>query len=63
VQGPQRVLSTFELADGSVFVDAAQLGAGTHRVTLQAELPQSVEVTRRDPEVQTLEIAPPRSAH
>jgi len=63
VQGPQRVLSNFELPDGSVFVDAAQLGAGTHRVTPQAELPQSVEVTRRDPEVQTLEIVAPRSGH
>ena len=61
VQGPQRVLSNFDLPDGSVFVDAGSLGPGTHRVTLQAELPQSLEVTRRDPEVQTLEIGPPRS--
>jgi YbbR domain-containing protein len=63
VQGPQRVLSNYELPDGSVFVDAGTLGPGTHRVTLQAELPQSVEVTRRDPEVHTLEIGPPRSGH
>ena len=63
VQGPQRVLSNFDLPDGSVFVDAGSLGSGTHRVTPQAELPQSLEVTRRDPEVQTLEIGPPRSAH
>jgi len=63
VQGPQRVLSNYELPDGSVFVDAGTLGPGTHRVTLQAVLPQSVEVTRRDPEVHTLEIGPPRSGH
>jgi YbbR domain-containing protein len=66
VQGPQRVLSNFELPDGSVFVDAANLEPGSHRVTPQADLPQSIEVTRRDPDVQTLEIGPPpppRSRH
>ena len=60
VQGPQHLLSSYHLQDGSVYVDAAGLGPGSHRVTPQAELPQALEVSRRDPEVQTLEIKPAR---
>jgi len=56
VQGPQRVLSNYELESGTVYVDAAGLEPGTYRVTPKIELPQSIEVTRRDPEVQTLEL-------
>jgi len=58
VQGPQRVLSTYKLEDGSVYVDAAALDPGVHRVSPTVELPQSLEVTRREPEVLSLEIAP-----
>ncbi len=57
VQGPQRVLSSYNLEPGTVFVDAANREPGTYRVTPQIELPQSIEISRRDPEVQTLEIA------
>ena len=60
VTGPQRVLTTYELPDGSVYVDASALGPGSHRVTPKTELPQSLEVTRREPEVQRLEISAPR---
>jgi hypothetical protein len=60
--GPQRVLSAYQLEDGSVFVNASNLEPGTHRVTPTAELPQSLEVTKRDPEVQTLELVPGRAA-
>jgi len=56
VEGPQRVLSNYQLQDGAVYVDAAGLAPGTHRVMPRAELPQALEVTRRDPEVQALEI-------
>src|SRR5439155_1277388 len=56
VQGPQRVLSNYALEAGSVYVDAAGLEPGTYRVTPKIELPQSIEVTRREPEVQTLEL-------
>jgi YbbR domain-containing protein len=62
VQGPQRILTSYDLPDGSVWVDANRLDAGSHRVTPQVALPQSLEVTRREPEVQTLEIAPARAA-
>lgn len=57
VQGPQRVLSNYVLEPGSVYVDAAGLEPGTYRVTPKVELPQSIEVTRREPEVPTLELA------
>ena len=56
VQGPQRVLSSYALEAGSVYVDAAGLEPGNYRVTPKIELPQSIEVTRREPEVQTLEV-------
>jgi hypothetical protein len=56
VQGPQRLLNNYALEAGSVFVDAAGKEPGSHRVTPTVELPQSIEVTRREPEVQTLEI-------
>src|SRR5439155_24387300 len=56
VQGPQRVLSTYAREAGIVYVDAAGLEPGTYRVTPKIELPQSIEVTRREPEVQTLEL-------
>jgi YbbR domain-containing protein len=60
VEGPQRILSAFKLPDGSVYVDAAGLEAGSHRVTPRVDLPDSLEVTGREPEVQTLEITPAR---
>src|SRR5206468_2719038 len=57
VQGPQSVLSNYALDAGSVYVDAAGLEPGSYRVAPKIELPQSIEVTRREPEVQTLEPA------
>ncbi len=56
VQGPQSVLSNYALDAGSVYVDAAGLEPGSYRVAPKIELPQSIEVTRREPEVQTLEL-------
>jgi len=57
VQGPQRVLTNYNLDDGSVYVDAAGLDPGSHRVVPRAELAQSLEVSRREPELVRLEIA------
>jgi hypothetical protein len=57
VEGPQKILASYVLPDGSVWVDASGLDPGRHRVTPQIDLPDSLEMTRRDPEVQTLEIA------
>ena len=62
VEGPQHLLSSYLLDAGAVWVDAAGLQPGTYRVTPQVELPQALEVSRRDPEVQTLEITPARPA-
>jgi YbbR domain-containing protein len=62
VQGPQHLLSSYRLEDGSVWVDAKGLQAGTYRMTPQVELPQALDVSRRDPEVQTLEITTARGA-
>jgi YbbR domain-containing protein len=59
IAGPQPTLMGFALPEGSVYVDAAGLEPGTHRVTPQVELPEGLEVTRREPEFQTLQIGPP----
>ncbi len=60
VEGPQYLLNSYRLEDGSVWIDAAGRQPGTYRVTPNVELPQALEVSRRDPEVQTLEIKPAR---
>jgi YbbR domain-containing protein len=62
VQGPQKLLASYTLPDGSVWVDAAGLDPGAHRVTPHVELPQSLEVVRREPEVHTLELTSNRTA-
>jgi len=56
VQGPQSLLSNYALEAGSVYIDAAGLEPGSYRVMPKIELAQSIEVTRREPEVQTLEL-------
>ena len=56
LSGPQRLLHNFKLDDGALSVDAGDLAAGTHRVTVQISLPEGVEVTRRRPEQHKLQI-------
>jgi YbbR domain-containing protein len=56
LSGPQRLLHNFRLEGGDAWVDAAGLGAGSHRVTLQLTLPSGLEVTRRRPEQHALQI-------
>lgn len=56
LRGPQRLLTAYRLPDGSVSVDAAGLLPGRHRVTPDVELPQGLEVTRREPEDLTVQI-------
>ena len=63
LQGPQRVLSNYELEDGSVWIDATGLDPGIHRVTPKVDVPQSLEATRREPELLTLEIGSSRAVH
>lgn len=62
LSGPQRLLTSFTLPDGSVFVDAAGLAPGTHRVAPQVELPQGLEVTGRQPDVFTLQVGGGKAA-
>jgi YbbR domain-containing protein len=57
VRGPQALLHNYRIAAGSVYVDASALDAGRHRVTPQVEVPQSLEVVRREPEVHRLQLA------
>jgi len=57
LSGPQRILHNLKLDDGAIFVDADDLGPGSHRVKVQATLPATLEVTRRRPEQHTLVIA------
>jgi YbbR domain-containing protein len=56
LSGPQRLLHNFKLDDGAVSVDAGDLPPGTHRVTVQVSLPETLEVTRRRPEQHRLQI-------
>jgi YbbR domain-containing protein len=56
VRGPQRLLHNYKITDGAVYVDAAGLSAGSHRVSPRVDLPPALEVTRRQPEVLTLQI-------
>jgi YbbR domain-containing protein len=58
VRGPQHLLHNFRIPDGGVYVDAAGLGPGSHRVSARADLPPALEVARRQPEVLTLQIGP-----
>jgi YbbR domain-containing protein len=62
VQGPQKLLASYTLADGSVWIDASGLEPGVHRVAPRVDLPDSLEVTRREPEVHTLELIVNRTA-
>src|ERR1051326_438664 len=63
VEGPQRLLSNYQLEDGSVYVDAAGLDAGIHRVMPKVDVPQTLEVRRREPDMLTLEIGANRIGH
>jgi YbbR domain-containing protein len=59
IAGPQPTLMNYALPEGSVYIDAAGLGHGSHRVTPAVELPEGLEVTRREPEFHTLQLGPP----
>lgn len=49
VEGPQRLLDTWEPPDGSIVVDAAHLPAGEHQLTPQVELPPALEAVALEP--------------
>jgi hypothetical protein len=54
VRGPQRLLHNYKLAPGAVYVDAAGLGTGSHKLAPRIDLPPALEVTRWAPEAVTL---------
>lgn len=56
VRGPQRLLHNYRVPAGAVTVDAAGLSAGAHRVPVHVDLPSALEITRRQPEVLTLQV-------
>jgi YbbR domain-containing protein len=56
VRGPQRLLHNYRVPDGAVTVDASGLAPGAHRVRARIDLPQALEVTRRQPELLTLQV-------
>jgi len=58
VRGPQRLLHNYRLPDGAVTVDAAGFPAGSHHVAPHVELSADLEVSRRQPEVLTLQLIP-----
>jgi len=56
VQGPQRLLHNYKIPDGALYVDAAGLAPGAHRVSARVDLPSGLQVTRRQPEAHTLQL-------
>src|SRR5262249_13839253 len=56
LRGPQRLLHNFKLGDNAVFVDADDLPQGSHKLAPRVDLPAALEVTRRQPEVVTLQV-------
>lgn len=49
VEGPQRLLDTWEPPEGSVVVDAARLSPGDHQLAPEVELPPALEAVALDP--------------
>jgi len=56
VRGPASYLNDYRIPDGRVYVDAAGLAPGSHRVTPHVDLPEPLEVPQREPEVLTLQL-------
>jgi YbbR domain-containing protein len=56
VRGPQRLLHNYRVPDGAVTVDAAGLPAGMHRLPAHVDLPPALEITRRQPDVLTVQV-------
>jgi YbbR domain-containing protein len=56
LRGPQRLLHNFKLGDNAVFVDADDLPTGSHKLAPRVDVPAAVEVTRKQPEVVTLQL-------
>lgn len=57
VRGPQVILHNLKLPDDAVWVDAAQLKAGTHRVSPRIDLPAGLEVVRWQPDALQAQVA------
>lgn len=60
LRGPQRLLHSYRIPEGTVFVDATGLTARKQQVNVRFEFPAPLEVTRRDPAVHILELEPER---
>ena len=56
LRGPQALLHNFKLEDGAVTIDAQGQGPGAHSMSVVVNLPEGLEVVRRQPERVTLEI-------
>jgi YbbR domain-containing protein len=60
VRGPQRLLQSYRIPEGAVYVDATGLTARRQQVNVRFDLPAPLEVTRREPAVHLLELEPER---
>jgi len=56
IRGPQSVLKNYKVGDGQVYVDAAGLPPGAHRLPVKVELPPQLELTHTQPDVVTLQL-------
>ncbi len=63
VRGPERAVQGLSLENGSVYVDGATRGIGSHVVQAEVVLPPGVEVVRWDPPDLRLEIREQRTEH
>lgn len=57
VRGPERLLRTLDFGDGIVRVDADRLEPGRHRLKVQVELPEGLELASVKPEEIEVEVA------
>ena len=59
LRGPAVIASRIGAALPALSYDAAELGAGSHRVRPEPEVPDQLELAAVEPQVVTIELAPP----
>ena len=59
LRGPAVIASRIGAALPALSYDAAELGAGSHRVRPEPEVPDQLELTAVEPQIVTIELAPP----
>ena len=59
LRGPTRILQAFQPGADTVYVDVEAVGGGTHKIKVETELPEGIEIVRVDPERVSVEVGSP----